>query len=83
MENGIFGNSSNWTTHEALVKTNQGNAVYIVALNYRVFYLILISIRTLQQPHITRKCNGQLQEATKNTILHKFISKLSEISPHQ
>ena len=33
------------------------------------FYLTLILIRTLQQPHVTHKCNGQLQEA-ECTIIH-------------
>ena len=28
-----------------------------------LFYLTLILIPTLQQPHVTHKCNAQLQEA--------------------
>ena len=35
----------------------------------RAFYLTLILIRTLQQPHVTHKCNGQLQEAER-AIIH-------------
>ena len=34
-----------------------------------VLNLILILTKTLQQPHITHKCNGQLQEA-ECTIVH-------------
>ena len=37
--------------------------------NAYFFYLTLILIRTLQQPHVTHKCNGQLQEA-ECTIIH-------------
>ena len=37
--------------------------------DWQIFYLTLILIRTLQQPYITHKCNGQLQEA-ECTIIH-------------
>ena len=46
--------------------------VHLIIFIHNFFHLILILIRTLEQPHITHKSNGQLQES-ECTIIHFLV----------